>query len=525
MRLLSISPLVLACALTASAQQPDAASTAMSSAAANILASQPAAMRAHWGISIVDAATGQSLYSMNAGQLFTPASNAKLFTTSTALAILGPTYSMSTQVLAEGTLDAAGTLHGDLRLVGGGDPTISDRAYPWTGHTERPNPPLGGLDALAAQVAASGIHAVDGPVFADDTLFPQQPYGAGWSWDDLEWEYGAPISALTIHDNVRYLAIAPGSTVGAPLTATWLPDVSGLPNDLLLTGTTSAPGIKPALGAERLPGETALRLYGSLPLHGPASHLAIAMEDPARIAGFAFRASLLAAGVTVSGPASPVHRPSLDTEPFRAETELPIALTPLPANATSLASPATGTATDRLVASRQSVPLAEIVTVTNKVSQNLHAELMLHLLGRTEGGDGSAAAGARVRRALLTTQAGLDPDDFLLYDGSGMSANDRVTPRAVTTLLRWGSTQPWGAALRASLPVSGVDGTIGSRLLDLKDRVQAKTGTLSETTALSGFLTTDSGRTVVFSILCNNFTGKAANTVVDALVEAAAHAY
>ena len=487
---------------------------------AALLASQPAALRAHWGISVVDAASGQPLFSENDGQLFAPASNAKLFTTAAALALLGPGYRMSTPVVAEGSIDATGTLHGDLRLIGGGDPTLSGRQYPWDGHTERPNPPLTALDALAAQVAASGIHAVDGPVLADDTLFPQEPYGLGWAWDDLQWEYGAAISALTLNDNVRYLTVTPGIAAGAPVSVAWNPAVAGLPDDLLVSATTSAPGARPALGIDRLPAQP-LRIYGTLPAGAAPTHVAIALEDPARFAADAFRASLLAAGVAVSGAASPVHRPSLDTESFTAETHEPVPLVPLPAGATSLAAPAQG----RVVAQRQSVPLSAIITVTNKVSQNLHAELLLHLLGRAEGGDGSAAAGARVRRAWLTTAAGVAPDEFLLHDGSGLSADDRVTPRALTTLLHWSTTQPWGPVLRSSLPIGGVDGTLEDRLTGLRGRVQAKTGTLSAVDALSGFLVTDSGRTVIFSILCNDYPGSGSRAILDAIVEATAHAY
>ena len=490
----------------------------MASEVAAILASQPAALRAHWGISMVDAGTGTTLFSENADQLFAPASNAKLFTISSALALLGPTYTLATRVLAEGAVDAAGTLHGDLRLVGGADMTLSGRQYPWDGHTERPNPPLAGIDALAAQVAASSIHAVDGPVLADDTLFPYEPYGAGWEWDDLQWEYGAPISALPVNDDARFLAVTPGAQPGAPVTAAWNPDVPGISGDLLVTATTSAPGTKPALGVSRLLGGEPLRIYGSLPAGGAPVHMAIALEDPARFAGEAFRAALLADGVAVSGPASAVHRQPVDTTSSAVETHLPVALRGLPAGSSSLPS-----ATARVVASRQSVPLSEVVTVIAKVSQNLHAELLLHLLGNAETGDASAVEGARVRRALLTTEAGIAPDDFLLYDGSGLSPNDRVTPRAVTTLLRWSTTQPWGRVLRTALPIGGVDGTLEDRLANLRGRVQAKTGTLSEASALSGFLTTDSGRTVIFSILCNDYPGSGAHAIIDALVTAAAH--
>jgi D-alanyl-D-alanine carboxypeptidase/D-alanyl-D-alanine-endopeptidase (penicillin-binding protein 4) len=151
------------------------------------------------------------------------------------------------------------------------------------------------------------------------------------------------------------------------------------------------------------------------------------------------------------------------------------------------------------------------------VSQNLHAELYLRDLGRLEGGDGSVAQGARVVRQFLI-QAGVDPEDFVFYDGSGLSPQDLITPRAFTRLLVYAAHQPWGGEYRASLPVGGVDGTLSDRFQHdgLKGRVFAKTGTISGVNALSGYLTTPSGKTVVFSILCNDH-GPDGDTAVKAM--------
>ncbi len=489
--------------------------------AADALLTQPAAARAHWGISIVDAATGATLYARNDAQLFAPASNVKLFTTSAALALLGPSYTMTTRVVAEGTVDAGGTLHGDLRLLGGADPTLSGRAYPYTGRTTRSDTPLAGLDALAAQVPSAGIRAVDGPVIADDTLFPDERYGTAWGWDDLQWEYGAAVSALPVNDDVRYLTVTPGVQVDAPVSASWLPAVPETPDGLVITARTAASGTAPALGVARVQSGDGLRVYGSLPLNGQPAHLALALNDPARFAGQAFRASLLAAGVLVEGGASVEHRAPEDTRPFAAEIGEPLVLRALPPGSGSQGEAPAG----RIIATRQSVPLSQIVTVVNKVSQNLHAELLLRLLGRAEGADGSAAQGARVVRAWAVQQAGIAPDGFLLYDGSGLSSKDLVTPRAFTTLLRYSATQPWGPLLRASLPVAGQDGSLAGRLPTLRGRVQAKTGTLGEVDTLSGFFTANSGRTVVFSILCNSWAGPGSRAVLDKLVEAAAREF
>lgn len=177
----------------------------------------------------------------------------------------------------------------------------------------------------------------------------------------------------------------------------------------------------------------------------------------------------------------------------------------------------------RVLAARQSVPVAQDIMVTNKLSQNLHAELLLRLLGKVHGSEGSLAEGARVVRQFLVG-AGVDDNDFFFYDGSGMSMDDRIAPRALTRLLAYASHQSWGAAWRATLPSAGVDGTLSGRFKNspVKGRVAAKTGTLNESNALSGYVTTASGKTLVFSVMVNGHRpGSNAETqAVDRIVEA-----
>jgi D-alanyl-D-alanine carboxypeptidase/D-alanyl-D-alanine-endopeptidase (penicillin-binding protein 4) len=156
-----------------------------------------------------------------------------------------------------------------------------------------------------------------------------------------------------------------------------------------------------------------------------------------------------------------------------------------------------------VLATHISVPVAEDITVINKTSQNLHAELLLRLLGKVHGTDGSFEQGTRVVRQFLV-DAGVDDGDFFFYDGSGMSPDDRIAPRAYTQLLAYASRQPWGAAWRDTLPVAGVDGTLArASKLAAQGPLWAKTGTLNEVNALSGYLTAASGKTLAFSILVN----------------------
>lgn len=477
----------------------------------NILA-EPSVARAHWGISVVSA-EGAPLYALNDGQFFEPASNAKLLTTAAALALLPPQTTYTTQVVTDTALDNSGTLKGNVILLGAGDPTISGRSYPYSGKTERSDQPLTALQSLADQIAAKGVKEIDGNIVGDDTWFPWEPYGSGWGWDDLDWSYGAPVSALTINDNVVYLNIE-----GPNQPPAWNPDT---PYYTLENSLNFVPGKAQANpGIDRPTGSKKVRLFGTANQNG--LHIALAIEDPSEYAATALRQMLLAHGIEVKGSARAQHRLSTDTQDFRNEVNQPIILHPLAL--TTIQPPANGMQT---LAQRTSPPFEQDVIVTNKVSQNLHAELLLHILGRLEAGDGSAAQGLRVVRQFLI-QAGVDPADFTFVDGSGLSPQDLITPRAFTRLLTYASHQSWGATYRESLPIGGTDGTLAGRFTEpsLKGKILAKTGTLNEVNALSGYLIAHSGKTVAFSILCNahNPEGETARTAMDKIVAAIAAA-
>ncbi|MHB1022445.1 MAG: D-alanyl-D-alanine carboxypeptidase/D-alanyl-D-alanine endopeptidase [Acidobacteriaceae bacterium] len=463
----------------------------------------PRVSAAHWGISVTTQ-DGRPIYSLNDAQFFQPASNTKLFTTAAALALLGPEYTAKTYLLESGTVTQDGRLQGELRILGAGDPSLSSRVYPYNPQDDDQR--LDSMPAVfndfAGVVARSGIVAIDGTLVADDTFFPYERYGAGWSWDDLQWDYGAPVSALTVNDNTMYLTVQVGAQFGAPVHVDW-----SIPNNdftLDTTGLMTGPvGSKRQLGVERQPGTTRIRLYGQVPAGSNPIHLALATEYPAAYAADLFRQELFVHGITLQGGLRTSHRDDFNPQPFREEAREPLVFKSQAAALAAL-QPSIPSG-DRLLATHTAPPLIEDITVTNKLSLNLHAELLLHLLGRAYGRDGSAAEGARVVRQFLEN-AGVQPDDFIFYDGSGLSNNDMVTPRAITTLLRYAARQPWGMAYRRSLPIGGVDGTLQHRFENtpLKGRVFAKTGTLSEASALSGYMIAASGRTLVFSMMVDN---------------------
>ncbi len=466
----------------------------------------PDSVRGFWGIYAISLDSGKTIFALNQDRLFTPASNAKLFTTAAVFGLIGPDYRFKTTVETMGTLDKYGRLNSDLVLVGRGDPNLSGRTLPYNMHTERKVPPIQVLQDLADQLVQHGLKYVDGDVVADDSYFVWERYDEGWSQDDLAREWGAPVSALTINDNVIFVNIMPADRPGerAFLSIAPFPEYYKIDNRVMTTPSGSGPR---TVSINREPGSKQLTFWGNIPQDDPGFGEALAIDDPADFSARLFRQLLEERGVTIYGRARTHHTELASTQTF---------------SVTSMASGG-GDATrppnlfPLLLASYQSQPVAQDLRVINKVSQNLHAELMLRLLGKEKGTSGSIEAGLEVLRGFLVN-AGIKPDQFVFYDGSGLSREDLVTPQAVVSLLQYCRLQSWGQAFEDTLPIAAIDGSLADRFRNTAAAgvVHAKTGSLTHVYSLAGYGTTQSGDHVVFSVMTNNNnmpTKKALDTI------------
>jgi D-alanyl-D-alanine carboxypeptidase/D-alanyl-D-alanine-endopeptidase (penicillin-binding protein 4) len=485
---------------------PTSTSTPLATRIATLLA-DPAVSRSHWGIAVTTL-DGTPIFGLNEAQFFRPASNNKIFTTAAAMHLLGPDFSLTTTAGPDAIADPGGNITGNIVLRGAGDPTFSSALFPYRTPAQRkaasadtkPDP-LHTLDELAAGLAATGVKAVSGNVIGDDTLWPWQPSSTGWEIDDAVWGYGAPISALSILDNQLTLTVTPGP-VGQPATAAITPDTGYY--QLQLDVKTVAATTPAGLDLDRAPGSHSLRIFGTIAATKPYT-TDISIDDPAEFAAQAFKSALEAHGIKIAGQAIARHR--LNTDPADTADESRIPLPTLPTAPASVAHLQVCASMCFGTVDHDGPPLSDDVTLTLKLSQNLHAESLLHTLGKTYAADGSTAQGVRVVRQFLLN-AGLDPADFLFYDGSGLSSHDLITPRATATFLAFAAKQPWFAKWKAALPIGGEDGTMGTRFSEgpLHNHLFAKTGSLGETAALSGYLDAASGRTLIFSIFTDTHT-------------------
>lgn len=441
------------------------------------LIARPEFAASNLAIKVASLDTGRVLLEENAGKWMQPASNMKLYTVAAALDRLGPDFRFVTSVYAPARADAAGTIRGDLVVYGRGDPSYATR-FNAANDTDY----YRAIDDLASRVTAAGVRRVEGDIVGDESYFTGGPLPAGWEWDDLQWWYGAEVSALTVNDNSVDLSVKPGVRVGDPCRITIGPDTPVI--TIVDRTKTSERGTTRELSVHRPPGQNTIEIRGTMPIDDRGFAASLAVPRPALVFVTMLRTALERRGVVFTGGVRTVDAQG------RADTQ------PLPVS--SLVE----------IATRQSPPLSVIAAQTLKPSQNLYAELILRALGKAASANQkqtSEEAGIAAVREFVA-RAGVAPDRLVMNDGSGLSRSNLVTAESTTRLLVYMNQHRAGSVFREALPVAGVDGTLRNRMrgTPAQNNVRAKTGTLGTATSLSGYLFTAAGERLVFSLMINN---------------------
>ncbi len=431
------------------------------------------------GVLVQDLETGRVLYEKNADLLFIPASSQKLLTTAASLYWLGADYRFRTSLYALDSVGSDSVLYGDLVVRGSGDPAFSGSF---------------GIDpdsvflTWADSLRVRGISKIKGSLKADESAFDRARLGYGWDWHYLSRSYAPEVSALSYNDNSIAIRVSPGARAGSPAFARLNPEATFIAIEN--SAVTSYPGVETALSIERKAFSNEICVSGSLAVGRPEESRRVSVHDPAFLFADRLRAALEQKSVAVDGG------PAVSPEPPDAGEEL-----------FSYYSPA----------------LESIVCVTNRMSMNLAAEMLFKTIGGAAFEEGTFGNGARAVGVYMS-RIGVDSSAFICVDGSGLSRRNLVSPRALVRVLRAEWSREGDGSFVRSLAVSGSPGTLETRMNSpsLSGRIKAKTGTLDQTSALCGYVSSISGRSIAFAMLSNHFASDlgAVRAVEEELCEA-----
>jgi D-alanyl-D-alanine carboxypeptidase/D-alanyl-D-alanine-endopeptidase (penicillin-binding protein 4) len=454
---------------------------------------QPRFAAALWGVKIVSLETGRVLFEQNPEKLFSPASNSKLYTMAMVLDRLGPDYRIRTSLYATNKPEPDGTLKGDLVVYGRGDPSINSRRHG--------GDIFAALQPLVAALTNAGVRRITGSIVGDATYFSGPEYGSGWAWDDSQSYYGAEISALTINDNIAEVAIQPGAKPGDLCQLSVMPatDYQTLVNRTETGGEDS----RKNLFTFRPLGGNTVYVMGKLPVGAPVAKEDVTVANPERWFVELFRAALAKNGVECSGSVRTVNW--LGLRESRPDCQRMAEL-----------------------GSVESPPMRELLREVQKPSQNLYTDLLLAHAGETRRTSDtspeflSEELGIRELNRFLA-EAGIEKEQVIFEEGSGLSRNNLASPNATVALLGFMKKHRFAEVYFEALPVAGVDGTLRNRMKETPaaGKVRAKTGTLRWAHSLSGEVTTAAGEHLLFSIMLNRYlnndTSRPARAELDAI--------
>ncbi len=423
------------------------------------IANRPEFSRSRWGILIQPLSSTATLYSRDAQKYFIPASNVKLLTTAAALQKLGADFRIKTSVYSGE--------NGSLYVAGRGDPSITEAQ----------------LESLAQQLKRRGVDRVN-ELIGDDSYFQGSAVNPNWEWEDAQAGYGAPVNSLIFNQNAIELLLSP-QELGQPLKVTFAEPKLANQWQIQNNSVTVAQNESEFIEVGREFDRPAIRVSGQLKVGAESESAYVAVVNPANNFLQHFQQVLAAEGI-------PVKQAIVASASRNFNQEL---------------------------ATVESPPLAELVRETNRESNNLYAEVLLRLLGKVTDKmplpqpltgkmpvpqEDTGEIGLKELKTALT-QLGVNPNSYILADGSGLSRHNLISPEALVQTLRFMANSPAASIYRQSLPIAGESGTLKNRFNSTPNRVilQAKTGTLSGVSALSGYIEVPDYEPLVFSIIVN----------------------
>lgn len=442
------------------------------------LLADPALARAHVGLTVQVAETGEVLFDRAGEKRFTAASTAKLVTAAVALQRLGTGHRWTTTLAATGPV-RQGVLEGDLWVVGSGDPSVTeDRLRSWAGH-----------------LRDAGIRRITGDVVGDDRAFESPAWGRGWMWNDLHLGWAAGVSGLQVDPGTISGRLHPGAEPGVPATLRLDRPTEHLPVDYEVRTGTPGSNLRLRLDPHRPEGPTLVR--GWIASDADPLRLRFAPTHPTLLFLERLDEALGSAGVTVDGE---LRRPTPEETP-------------------------PGGGGDPVTGWRQtfrSDSLGALLSSLLRPSDNQMAESLLRTMGRERGREGSAREGLEVVDGVLSGW-GVAPGAVALADGSGLSRYDALAPAALVRVLRAAWRQPWYPVFRDALPAPRESGTLRGRFMGIpaEESVRAKTGSLGSVRGLAGYVQDGDGETLLFTLLINGYDvpGDTATALRDLLVE------
>jgi D-alanyl-D-alanine carboxypeptidase/D-alanyl-D-alanine-endopeptidase (penicillin-binding protein 4) len=442
------------------------------------LIARPEFASSRLAVKVASLDTGRVLFEQDAEKWMQPASNLKLYTVAAALDRLGADYRFVTSVYANARPDPSGIVRGDLVVYGRGDPSYATRFNP-----EGDADYYRAINELASNITRAGVRRVEGDLVGDESYFSGPALSPGWEWDDLQWWYGAEVSALSVNDNSVDLSVKPGARVGDPCRITVSPSTPLV--TVVDRTSTSERGTKRELNVTRPLGQNTIEIRGTMPIDDRGFTASVSVSRPALLFVTMLREALERQGVVFTGKTRTVDAQT------RADNKEPLQVSSLVE-----------------IAARRSPPLSVIAAKTLKPSQNLYAELILRALGKADAADPrktTADAGIEAVQRFLA-KAGVGAGRVVMLDGSGLSRADLVTADATLRLLVYMNTHTAGSVFREALPVAGVDGTLRNHMkgTPAQGNVRAKTGTLGTAASLSGYVFSAAGERLVFSVMVNN---------------------